>query len=502
MTDVWELAAYVEAHPANHSQRWRLAKKLYTTWEYRLALEHLLILKNETEPRANVVRYLAATYYRLGRYDEAARALQEGLALWPQDLGLREQLARTQAEAGDNESALTSWKELQKLTPDHPFAAQAISRLQGIVDRDAAGKARSMQPVQVTAPGVAEPVLPPGETICPKCGQKNSADFKRCWRCSSPLARPDADFLDDVIKKAERAGPVQVPRPIAAGLVLAALFALGVYCTLRGVAHVNESVARDAPPASVTEVVDRSVLWTRVMIGAALMAAWPFVWRLSAYLANAEKQVYDETLYYAGALLAMTTFALLWLPWNWLAAAAIVPAAVSALIAFVALKLPPGRAVKLWLAQFAIAAALVLIVIVGRHGPSLLIEAPKIAAFARESRGREPFEATLRTPGALLVQWRSSGSPWLDQKISRARLTLRAAPKEHRIFLETFEDGKRLSYEQVGKDSHQRDLDAVRAGVDYLFSLANREQAEVGVTLTLESLLPFTAKVAPAALPK
>ena len=130
MTDVWDLAAYVEAHPTNHEQRWRLAKKLYTSWEYRLALEHLLILKNELEPRENVMRYLAATYYRLGRHDESIKALQEALTVWPKDVSMREQLARTQAEAGHNDDALKTWRELAKLDPDHSFAKQAIARVE------------------------------------------------------------------------------------------------------------------------------------------------------------------------------------------------------------------------------------------------------------------------------------------------------------------------------------------------------------------------------------
>ena len=54
MTDVWDIAQYVEAHPDNNEQRWRLAKKLYMAWEYRLALEHLQVLKNEWDRNINV----------------------------------------------------------------------------------------------------------------------------------------------------------------------------------------------------------------------------------------------------------------------------------------------------------------------------------------------------------------------------------------------------------------------------------------------------------------
>lgn len=89
MADVWEIAEYVESHPENYDQRWRLCKKLYTAWEYRLALEHLLVLKNEWTQKANVRRYLGATYYRLSRYDEAVSELEEAVEIWPGETGLR-----------------------------------------------------------------------------------------------------------------------------------------------------------------------------------------------------------------------------------------------------------------------------------------------------------------------------------------------------------------------------------------------------------------------------
>ena len=37
MADVWDVARYVESHPDDTDQRWRLAKKLYMAWEFRIA---------------------------------------------------------------------------------------------------------------------------------------------------------------------------------------------------------------------------------------------------------------------------------------------------------------------------------------------------------------------------------------------------------------------------------------------------------------------------------
>ncbi|MBX3179259.1 MAG: tetratricopeptide repeat protein [Candidatus Hydrogenedentes bacterium] len=129
MADIWDIARYVEANPDDHEQRWRLAKKLYTAWEYRLALEHLQILKNEGPRRINILRYLGATYYRLGRYEEAIRELEGAIDLWPDEIGLYEQLARVLEIAGDNRRASALWKKALELDPHHPMAAHAAARL-------------------------------------------------------------------------------------------------------------------------------------------------------------------------------------------------------------------------------------------------------------------------------------------------------------------------------------------------------------------------------------
>ncbi len=66
-----ELLDYVDKNPKDYEKRWSLAKKLYQNKDYVLALEHLTVLKNEWESYINVYRFLSATLYRLGKYDEA-----------------------------------------------------------------------------------------------------------------------------------------------------------------------------------------------------------------------------------------------------------------------------------------------------------------------------------------------------------------------------------------------------------------------------------------------
>lgn len=493
MTDVWELAAYVEAHPDNHDQRWRLAKKLYTSWEYRLALEHLLVLKNETEPRENVMRYLAATYYRLGRFDESIEALQDALKIWPKDVELREQLARTLGEANHNEDALKAWRVVLEQAPDHHFAKQAVARFAKIVEQEAKEKAQTLQPVGGVTAGVGtdngvDASTPPKEFACPNCGQKNSAEFKRCWKCNAELTHSE-DFLDGVIKKPERLEPARLPLPVLTGILIAGLFALAVYLTLQGIAHVKTLSQGNQPPVSVADFLDISLLWTRVGLGGVLLLGWPIAWRLAAYLTNVENRIFNETLYRSGALCALLAYLLLWAPWRWMMAAAIAPAVLGAVIAFLFLKLTPQQAAKMWICQLGFAALFAITLIVSRHGPGLLLTAPQIAAFARESGTRPPREGTVPVPGVIPVQWQSSGSRWLDTRANSMRLTLHA-DRERRMFLDTLEDGKTLSFEQLSGDEHIEDRAGIRIGVPYRFDLRSDEPVEVRYTLT--SLLPFT----------
>lgn len=139
MADIWDIARYVEANPDDHEQRWRLAKKLYTAWEYRLALEHLQILKNEGPKRINILRYLGATYYRVGRYEESIRELETAISEWPEEIGLYEQLARVLEIAGNHPKAADMWEKALALDPHHPMAAHAAARLRTSVP-DAAKK--------------------------------------------------------------------------------------------------------------------------------------------------------------------------------------------------------------------------------------------------------------------------------------------------------------------------------------------------------------------------
>ena len=150
MADLWDIARYVEAHPENHEQRWRLAKKLYMAWEYRLALEHLQVLKNEWRDRINVARYLAATYYRLGRYDEAIQELRDAVETWPEEM---------------------AWDEILALDSGHSLAAGAAKRLRAIPEES------PEEALHLTDSDSGIDLSP--KRICSECGAQNGAEMGR-----------------------------------------------------------------------------------------------------------------------------------------------------------------------------------------------------------------------------------------------------------------------------------------------------------------------------------
>lgn len=110
--DVAELAAYIETHPDEHEQRWRLARALYKSMDYSAALAHLRVLHEQWEPYIYVERYLGAALYRLGEYEQAASVIENALVLWPDEVSLRQQLARIYEKSGQMEKASAVWRTL------------------------------------------------------------------------------------------------------------------------------------------------------------------------------------------------------------------------------------------------------------------------------------------------------------------------------------------------------------------------------------------------------
>ncbi|MDX9971643.1 MAG: tetratricopeptide repeat protein, partial [FCB group bacterium] len=274
MADMWELGQYVEDHPDAYEQRWRLAKKLYLACEYRLVLEHLQILKNEWTPKLNVTRYLAATYYRLGRYEESISELEEAIDIWPDEVGLREQLARVLETAGDSDRASAVWAQVERLDPDHALARKASERLISQHERSPQDELH----IDESDSGID---LAP-KLVCPACGAQNSVEFDRCWQCRAPLvpgaAAGVAPGAAGSPMPGVESGSTMLRRVfnIVAGLLFVALLAYGVYTGINGLP------SQEAPPGivvtpTVYAALFESLFNVRLVIGLVLLVASPIV---------------------------------------------------------------------------------------------------------------------------------------------------------------------------------------------------------------------------------
>lgn len=189
MADVEEIRAYVESHPDDHKQRWRLAKKLYNAWDYRSALEQLLLLKEVWPDQVPILRYLAATHYRLGKYEEAADVLVQAIKDNPDEVSLMEQLAKIHEGGGNTDKAVDVWTRVLAIKPSRA-AEEALERLGMAAGTMASTMASTM------APGPSDHG---NDTliICPHCGESNDVFSQRCVRCHGDFVKGGAVELPE-----------------------------------------------------------------------------------------------------------------------------------------------------------------------------------------------------------------------------------------------------------------------------------------------------------------
>ena len=87
-------------------------------------------------------RYLAATFYRLGRYTEAEEYLLKTIQQWPEESGPIEQLAHVYRVDGKLKEALDAWRRVIALEPGHALAERAIKNLEAAVAKSENRRAR------------------------------------------------------------------------------------------------------------------------------------------------------------------------------------------------------------------------------------------------------------------------------------------------------------------------------------------------------------------------
>lgn len=410
MTEIGDLVRYVEEHPNDNEARWRLAKKLYADCEYRQSLEHLQVLRNEWEDRINVLRYLSAAYYRLGRYDDAIRELKRGTASWPDELGLREQLARVLEVAGRRPEAAEAWEEVFRMDPKHPVAESAAKRL-----REAPAKTPAHDLKLVGSDSGIH--LSPGRT-CPNCGAQNTYADELCWQCQAPIFS---------VKSARPAGlgggeskPLLDPQlaRLAAGLATGVLLAAGMYLSLRVLI---------GQPVAVANPLEGFYLYVlavpRLATTLTLLIAWPLAIHLGLFILN------NNTVSFGGATIAGVASAALIQAATAASPAGLVPgcalaAALALLICVAAFRLRFSQALTLSAFQLAVVVLIAFVTFSGvewartKKFINPITEIPALVAYAQRSDAGGQLLERRTTAERLPIDhkfvWESSGSAWLD----------------------------------------------------------------------------------------
>ena len=119
----------LKADPSSFGLRDRLADVLLFTGQRSeaLAQRRQALECNPYTPQA--YRALADTCDVLHRYGEAAQAMEEYLALWPEDPYALHVLAYCHERAGQHRRALDAWRRLLRVVPGHISAERGIARL-------------------------------------------------------------------------------------------------------------------------------------------------------------------------------------------------------------------------------------------------------------------------------------------------------------------------------------------------------------------------------------
>ena len=447
MATIKDLTDWVDLHPDDHEQRWWLAKKLYKNSEYEAALEHLLILRKRWQRKLNVARYLAATYYRLGKYPEAIAELEQAVEDWPEEIPVREQLARVLEVAGRKEGAATVWRAVLKLKPGHTMAEQALARLP-----------------RMTPPPKETPALKDADfgigfgsgRTCDKCGALNTEERENCWKCSADLYTYDAEPIKPDRSAALPAEPEEESLLAHATAVwntvgtvgIAVMLALGAFLSLR-----QFSASYETHVAKTTQEFWASgLLLTRLSIGVALLAGWP----LALWVALMVSRVGAFTLkpvVVTGLLFASLSYAALSLPLGYVVAMLVVLLAVSLGPVMLLFNMDFARSVIVWLVQCVLVGAVVLIVFGAMEGAMAVQELPAVLRYAGahdagQNAGSHPLPS-LQLPAEVKVRWQSTGSSWLDQRAGQAEFVFSNTTSSKKIQVEFIDEDGKLVHEEI-----------------------------------------------------
>ncbi len=476
MENIPNIETHLIEHPDDHAQRWRLAKKLYMACEYRDALSHLLILKRDADWKLNYSRYLAATYYRLGRYDESIQELHEALESWPSEIPVHEQLARAYEVASNTDEAVRVWQDILKMDPQHPIAEQSILRLTTATEEPSSEDELRLNE---SDSGIH---LSPG-VICPKCGARNEQEFSRCWQCHASLV-PSSSSAPDLQKPAG-----STPRPfgtVLTGLATVALFARALYLTLSYAAHRPVATDGFIVASSVDSLLDHEWFAGRIAVGCTLLLAWPAIlWLATIMCCN--RPVPLRRVLGSGLLAASLPSVLLWSPYRAWPLTLAAPAVLTLVMILLLFRTTWSRALLGWTAQIVLALlcgfgvfAAVTNVATLNHLTTLAALEPARAAEMPE--GALHFSAA-EYPAEYTISWRETPSVWVNSVGRMAEFTFIRQTSDSPISIAFSEAGHTLAQhpDQVPPLSFSQ---AIAPGRVYVLRIDSRRPDPIDVRIT------------------
>jgi hypothetical protein len=446
MSESEDLAAQVESAPADYELRWRLAKRLYRTGDYREGLKHLQVLRGQWKPKINVARYLAATYYRLGRYDQSIAELEDAVAEWPGEIPLREQLARVFEVAGRKERAILTWKSLLDIKPDYEFAVQALERLEN----------RTPPPVPSYVPTLNDEDmgLDAGTGfLCPNCGTLNTGESDRCWKCNTRVAKTPRPQRSSISEVPPRTSPMEVWHTLG-GIAAGFLLLLALLLTLRQYFLNLHGADGLIPLETVQDVLNEKMWLTKLVLGGALVAGWPLAIWIAVTFARAY-EVRPMTIFVTGGLFGAAMMAALWLPFYLLVVAA--PLIILLTIVPICFLFPMDRIQKAVtsVVQAALVLCLSYIVVALLEGNVVVAAVPTLLnrSFNQDrvsSAGHHLFPP-LTVPLNAHLKWNSTGSVWLDRRAGRSIFTISSSGGDTELTVEITDGENSVYYNRATK---------------------------------------------------
>lgn len=506
MSNLWELAAYVEDNPSDYLQRWRLAKDLYAAHEYRLALEHLQVLKNEWRPHLNARRYLGAVYYRMGRYTEAARALREAITEWPDEIALREQLAHVLTRAEEYKEALNVWEDVLQLQPGHARAEKHIQKIRILLKTTLRSPFLQDEEeddgVYDSAAGLP-PEPPLVGIICPRCGAQNSEDFERCWKCDASLAMNQDSFLN--LPSVEAHGPYLLrPETIssAAMLVAFALFLVSIYFGLRLIMAFRENAVEAL--MDISQIYDHVLVPSRLIMSGALILWWPVALKLALRLSRVRMMPPAILLYISGIFLGSLAATLVLMPQALIFFAFLSTLFISLLLMLLAFRLHPSVALVAWTGHIVmvwLVAACSFWLAECYHYGKMIHPLHELPILRDNLIGRGVLQNTglarlpsYITPVRQKMKWESSGSTWLDHYASVVRVTIKKESMDPTLIFKVHKGAELLMHETISDEQLQLQF-PIDPEEEYEFSITGAEYALVQTAV--QSLLPCTFIASP-----